>query len=286
MSELSRSAQTLIQETERADNPSPQDRARIKSKLIHHLGAGAFLTGTAIGAGTASGASVGAAPAASAAASHGATATGAMGGAASAAATGGALSVTAKLAMATVLASAVGIGATVSMRTAPTPARSAAPATAVTRPAVAAASEIARSPRTDSAEQLEEPRQIPQPSASRHLYKESTPTRPRVTRSSGVPGGSHPQPPPSLESEIELIQEAQFALRRGENAQALSILASHSKRFPRGKLSEEREAARALALCELGRYNQGQAVAQRLLAKAPRSPLAGRIRVRCNLPNP
>lgn len=88
-----------------------------------------------------------------------------------------------------------------------------------------------------------------------------------------------PAPPPAASSrspdvlarEVALLSRATRELRAGRAAAAVKILDEHQRRFPTGALSEERRAARAQALCQLGRVDEGRAELARL---APRSPAA------------
>ncbi|WP_437726229.1 hypothetical protein [Sorangium sp. So ce861] len=84
-----------------------------------------------------------------------------------------------------------------------------------------------------------------------------------------------------LDAEIALLRDAQQALQAGQFAQALSKLNEHGSRYPRGVLSTEREASRAIALCRSGRAAAGRAIAAKLLAQSPGSPLATRVRAAC-----
>ncbi|WP_434046097.1 MULTISPECIES: hypothetical protein [Sorangium] len=84
-----------------------------------------------------------------------------------------------------------------------------------------------------------------------------------------------------LDAEIALLRDAQQALQAGQFAQALSKLDEHASRYPRGVLSTEREASRAIALCRSGRAASGRAIAAKLLARSPGSPLATRVRAAC-----
>ncbi|AUX20796.1 hypothetical protein SOCEGT47_012700 [Sorangium cellulosum] len=84
-----------------------------------------------------------------------------------------------------------------------------------------------------------------------------------------------------LDAEIALLRDAQQALQAGQFAQALAKLNEHASRYPRGVLSTEREASRAIALCRSGRAASGRTIAARLLAKSPGSPLATRVRAAC-----
>lgn len=81
-----------------------------------------------------------------------------------------------------------------------------------------------------------------------------------------------------LSEEVALLSRATSALRAGRASEALKTLSEHQSKFPKGLLSEERRAARAQALCTLGRRPE----AERELAKlAPGSPQAARARQLC-----
>jgi hypothetical protein len=82
-----------------------------------------------------------------------------------------------------------------------------------------------------------------------------------------------------LAEEVALLSRATSALRGGKATDALKTLNEHQSRFPKGMLSEERSAARAQALCALGR----RAEAERELARLPQSsPQAARVRQLCS----
>lgn len=81
-----------------------------------------------------------------------------------------------------------------------------------------------------------------------------------------------------LSEEVALLSRATSALRAGRASEALKTLSEHQSKFPKGLLSEERRAARAQALCTLGRRPE----AERELAKlSPSSPQAARARQLC-----
>lgn len=82
----------------------------------------------------------------------------------------------------------------------------------------------------------------------------------------------------SLAREVALLSQATSALHSGQPAEALKFLNEHARKFPNGVLSEERRAARAQALCLLGRISEGQAELARL---APQSPTAARAKQVC-----
>lgn len=84
-----------------------------------------------------------------------------------------------------------------------------------------------------------------------------------------------------LAGELLLIQSAQRALARGDGPAALEALDEHARAHPRGRLLEERQAARVLALCAAGRADEARAAATRFVARYPTSPQAARVRGAC-----
>ena len=65
--------------------------------------------------------------------------------------------------------------------------------------------------------------------------------------------------------------------------EALSLLGQHSERHPQGLLAHEREGLSLLARCQSGGRASAQPAAERYLARAPRSPLAPRLRSACGI---
>ncbi|MEZ4391031.1 MAG: hypothetical protein R3A48_08050 [Polyangiales bacterium] len=90
-----------------------------------------------------------------------------------------------------------------------------------------------------------------------------------------------PEAADDLMGELAWIQRAQRSLSRGDGAGALAALAEHARRYPRGRLREEREAAQALALCAAGRGDEARAAADRFVAAHPASPQVARVRGAC-----
>lgn len=84
-----------------------------------------------------------------------------------------------------------------------------------------------------------------------------------------------------LAGELALLAQAQRALARGAGDEALDALDRHARRYPRGRLVEEREAARVLALCAAGRGDEARAAATRFVARHPGSPQAARVSRAC-----
>lgn len=88
------------------------------------------------------------------------------------------------------------------------------------------------------------------------------------------------KPNSRLAEEVEILSRATSALHAGRAADALAATAEHQKKFPQGLLSEERRAARAQALCLLGRTGEAKRELDRLSRS---SPQAARARERCGL---
>jgi hypothetical protein len=84
-----------------------------------------------------------------------------------------------------------------------------------------------------------------------------------------------------LAEEVAILSQAAKDLRAGHAANALSALNEHQKKFPSGLLTQERRAARAEALCSLGRFAEADAELSTLVRTAPQSPLTVRAQQRC-----
>ncbi len=84
------------------------------------------------------------------------------------------------------------------------------------------------------------------------------------------------------EAEIGLMREMQSAWRSGQDSSLASAIAEHRARFPRGMLSEEREALSAMLEC---RHSPARAasIGARFSARFPRSPYEARVNGACRL---
>lgn len=78
---------------------------------------------------------------------------------------------------------------------------------------------------------------------------------------------------PGLAEERRLLESARAELARGSAARALELLEEHRRRFPSGRLSEEREALVVRALASAGRVDEARARAEAFHARYPRSVL-------------
>jgi hypothetical protein len=100
-----------------------------------------------------------------------------------------------------------------------------------------------------------------------------------------VPASSDRQTPSTrpaedrLAQEVALLARATSSLHAGRPADALKALDEYQRRFPKGLLTEERRAARAQALCSLGRQSEAASELARL---APQSPAAARAKQVCD----
>ncbi|MBN1656182.1 MAG: hypothetical protein JXA30_20605 [Deltaproteobacteria bacterium] len=285
MIELSQRARRVIEEARLADRPSSADKRRIRDKLVARLGAGALVTGAVVGSsatGAAGGA--GAAGSSSAGSAFGSVATGAASGAgatagaagaASGAGAGVAVGLTTKITLVSAVIGAIGIGA------ATTPWESLTTSKTEQKKTNSTVTAQPTPKRTADLEHKALRSTTDSPSVETHEANletlSSDSAKQRRIRKNGSEAIS-----PQLKAELKLLRAAQLALQQGDSTGALAELNSHRRQFPRGLLQQEREAARAVALCELGRLEQGRQVAQRLLSMSPRSPLAQRIRRSCD----
>jgi hypothetical protein len=85
-------------------------------------------------------------------------------------------------------------------------------------------------------------------------------------------------------AEVRLLDQAHTAMHAGDAERALGLLEDHGRRYPKGALGEERDAARIAALCALGRTAEARDATDRFLRAAPRSPQAGPLRASCGGP--
>lgn len=107
--------------------------------------------------------------------------------------------------------------------------------------------------------------------APEDVAAEMPPTRP-------VEPLAEPEGDEGLASEMALVARAQTALHRGLYESALGALDEHARRFPRGELTEEREALAVQALARAGRHDEARRRAERFEARHPRSLLVPVVR--------
>jgi hypothetical protein len=247
MSGLGPEASALLEAGSHGDEPTPADRERVLAAIAARLAAGAA-------AGLAAGAA-------------GATAAG--GTTASAWAR---LGWAAKAILAAGLVGAIGAGAASLLRAPPrreTPAVSSDPHGALP--------EASRATAMDSTPRSTAEADPPTPALSSSTDALGAPAPPRWTaaprRGPAIAG--------DVAAEVRLLSDAQTAVRDGDAARALALLDEHARRYPKGALGEERDAARVAVLCALGRDDEARTAADRFLRAAPDSPHAGPIRASC-----
>jgi hypothetical protein len=78
-------------------------------------------------------------------------------------------------------------------------------------------------------------------------------------------------------AELELMQRAQAAFTRHDFSVALTVIAEHTRRFPRGQLAEQREALRVRSLLGAGRGDEAHRAAAAFAVRFPRSVLLPRV---------
>jgi Flp pilus assembly protein TadD len=94
-----------------------------------------------------------------------------------------------------------------------------------------------------------------------------------------APPAGHPDS--DLAAAIDVLHRARGALRAGQPEQAIDLLRRNAALLDAGPFAEEAQAARASALCQLGRTQEAQAAIDRFLRVWPASPLATRLRDGC-----
>jgi hypothetical protein len=102
-----------------------------------------------------------------------------------------------------------------------------------------------------------------------------------TTNATGETRTTNRRAPDHLAQEVALLSRATSDLRAGRASDALKALDEHQSKFPNGVLAEERSAARAQALCALGRRGEAEVELARLARTAPQSPQAARAREAC-----
>jgi hypothetical protein len=90
-------------------------------------------------------------------------------------------------------------------------------------------------------------------------------------------------PADRLAEEVAILSKATSELRAGRPNQGLRLLEEHQRKFPNGRLAEERRAARIQALCALGHLAAAEAELGRLAQSSPRSPHLARAQRACGI---
>lgn len=98
---------------------------------------------------------------------------------------------------------------------------------------------------------------------------------------SDAPVTSKPEPD-QLALETRELREAQQALRNGDAGRALGLLEAQERRYAAGVLTQERQAARVLALCQSGQVQRARDEAKRFERQFPQSALRGKVKNACS----
>lgn len=257
MNELGKEARALIEAARPGDEPSPEDRLRIRNALLASLATGA--AGAAVPA-----------------ISHAATATASTGmlGA------GGVALLKKALAVA-LLAGAVGGGTVLTIEAieaAPAPASSRREPPTPTLP-TASPAPIGATPRPAPSASIgsSRPESASDPTDHAPNRVDTAELRTKL-RAAGAPG---PRTQGTLAAELEILKSAQVALRAGRHAEARRLADAHLARFPEGVLRLEARATRLLALCGEGPRQNDEREVGEFVRAAGRSPLAEKVRTAC-----
>jgi hypothetical protein len=81
----------------------------------------------------------------------------------------------------------------------------------------------------------------------------------------------------SYAAELELLQRAHAAFKIPDYGTTLRLLMDHARRFPNGRLAEEREALRVRALSGSGRVESARVAASAFALRFPRSVFLTRL---------
>jgi outer membrane protein assembly factor BamD (BamD/ComL family) len=87
----------------------------------------------------------------------------------------------------------------------------------------------------------------------------------------------------SLQEEAQLLARAHRAINGGNPRAGIAVLLEHQQRFPAGTLRLERQSALAIARCQSGELQRGQAEARRFKKQHPSSPMLQRLETACKL---
>jgi hypothetical protein len=86
-------------------------------------------------------------------------------------------------------------------------------------------------------------------------------------------GAGRPSVSDTMRAELRLLRQARAAVGRQDFAAALAGIATHARLFRNGRLAEEREALRVIALAGLGRTEDARRAAASFRTHFPHSVL-------------
>lgn len=111
----------------------------------------------------------------------------------------------------------------------------------------------------------------------------STPSLPAAARPELVPSTRTPRahrpitPQESYAAELQLLQRAQSEYASQDFDNALVLVAEHGRRFPNGRLAEEREALRVRSLARAGRGDEARRALAAFANRFPHSVFLPRL---------
>jgi hypothetical protein len=127
----------------------------------------------------------------------------------------------------------------------------------------AVAAEEVADPPASPAPPIQLPALAPAPAAS--------PPSPHAARARAI------TPQESYVAELALLQRAHADYAHHRYARALGVVAEHARRFPNGRLAEEREALRVRSLAGAGRTQEARLAYASFARRFPRSVLLSRL---------
>lgn len=125
-----------------------------------------------------------------------------------------------------------------------------------------------------------------EPAPTETASRETAPTEAAPTEAAPASDIAPVIAPPAdpLDRELELLDEADRALARGDASGALRTLETHAREHPTGALVAEREVRRVLALCAAGRTDEARQRYALLDRSHVGSTIAARLRASCASP--
>ena len=146
--------------------------------------------------------------------------------------------------------------------------------------ATAAAAAVLHARVTRTPEIASTPLRIPEPPAARasapRIPAAQPPQPVSSTRTQRPHRSSAPQE--SYAAELELLQRAQSEYASHDFANALVLVAEHGRRFPNGRLAEEREALRVRSLARAGRADEARRALASFANRFPHSAFLPRLK--------
>jgi hypothetical protein len=120
----------------------------------------------------------------------------------------------------------------------------------------------------------EAPKIKPEPAAAPVERTAPKPSKPKAK--------PKPESPPTLAEEIQLVSDIWDALQSKRHGEAGKLIKRHKKRFAKGQMRQEREAAEVLWLCATGRSERAREARTKFLDRYPESSHRARVEAACD----